>query len=76
MSYMQVSRVNNITMDVQVPETNKEEGVSVASPSNTNFERKIVMVTPKRVFYIYLKESEIIQPVQETGAPASAEFVK
>jgi hypothetical protein len=72
---MQNNRVNNNNMDVQVPETN-EEGVSVASPSNTNFERKIVIVTPKRVFYIYLEESELIQPAQETGAPASAEFVK
>ena len=59
----------------------EEEGFTssrVASPSNTNFERKIVIVTPKRVFCIYLEESqsEIIQPTQETGAPASAEFVK
>jgi hypothetical protein len=74
---MQVSVTH---MDVPVPETNRdEEGVtssSVASPSNTNVERKIVIVTPKRVFCIYLEESEIIQPAQETGAPASAELVK
>ena len=68
-------------MDAPVSETNKdEEGFTssrVASPSlNTNFERKIVVVTPKRVFCIYLEDSEIIQPAQETGAPASAEFVK
>jgi hypothetical protein len=48
----------------------------VASPSNTNIKRKNVIVTPKRVFYIYLEESELIQSAQETGAPASAEFVK
>ena len=64
-------------MDVPVSETSKEEegftSSRMASPSNT---RKIVIVTPKRVFCIYLEESEIIQPTQETGAPASAEFVK
>ena len=67
-------------MDVPVSETSKEEegftSSRVASPSNTNFERKVVIVTPKQVFCIYLEESEIIQPAQETGAPASAEFVK
>ena len=67
-------------MDAPVSETNKEEGgftsSRVASPSNTNFERKIVIVTLKQVFCIYLEESEIIQPAQETVTPASAEFVK
>ena len=66
-------------MDVPVPDTNKDaERVTlprVASPSSSNFEEKIVIVTAKRVFYIYLKESEIVRPAQETGAPASAEFV-
>ena len=67
-------------MDVPVSETNKEEegftSSRVASPSNTNFERKLVIVTPKRVFCIYLEEGGIIQPAQETGAPASGEFMK
>ena len=67
-------------MDAPVSETIKEEegftSSRVASPSNTKFERKIVIVTPKRVFCIYLEDSEIIQPAQETGAPARAEFVK
>ena len=68
-------------MDGPVPETNKyaEEAIPsrVASPSRSNFEGKIAMVTPKRVFYIYVEdlEREIIKPEQETGTPASAEFV-
>ena len=73
-------QVRVLHMDAPVSETNiEEEGFTssrVASPSNTNSERKIVIVTPKRVFCIYLEESEIIQSAQETGAPASAEFVK
>ena len=62
-------------MDVPVSETSKEEeGFTSSRVASPNFERKIVIVTPKRVFCIYLEESEIIQPAQETGAPASAEF--
>ena len=68
-------------MDVPVSQTNKDAvGVTpsrVASPSSSDFEGKIAIVTPKRVYYIYLEDlgRVIVKPEQETGAPASAEFV-
>ena len=67
-------------MDIPVPETNKgTERVTlsrVANPNNSSsFEEKIIIVAPKRDFCIYLEEGEIIQPVQESGEPSSAELV-
>ena len=68
-------------MDVPIPQTNKDAvGVTpsrVANPSSSDFEGKITIVTPKRVYYIYLEDlgREIVKPEQETDTPASAEFV-
>ena len=69
-----------------VPETSNDAETitlsTVASPlsSSSNFDGKIkvVMVTPKREFWMYFKESEfrIVQPVQESSeAMSSAELV-
>ena len=68
-------------MDVPVPQTNKDAvevtPSRVASPSSSDFEGRITIVTPKRVYYVHLEDSGrvIVKPVQETGTPASAEFV-
>lgn len=58
-----------------MPETSKDaETITlsrVASPSSSNFDGKIVMVTPKREFCICFEQIEIVRPVQETSEPAA-----
>ena len=67
-------------MEAPVPETSKDTETVTFSKvtsfsSSSSFDRKIIMVTPKRVFCIDCKESEIVRPVQESGEPASAELI-
>ena len=69
-------------MGIPVPETSKDaeiitlSRVTTCSPSsNSSFERKVVIVTPKRDFYICIEDSEVVGSVQESGEPASAELV-
>ena len=67
-------------MAAPVPETSKDAETITLSrvtipSSNSSFEGKVVIVTPKRDFYIYVEESEVVGSVQESGEPASAELV-